>query len=123
MGDKGCWAASSCFETVASNCSKKQSPFLVLCSRSVALSVPVNLLLLPQTGKPKELSGWDWCCVLEHSHNSAALELGCFQPALLCQVLLIQEMWWEFFHWEGEALLLSPSSVSWPHLEPLQPLL
>lgn len=25
-------------------------------------------------------------------------------------------MWWEFFHWEGEALLPSPSSVTWLHL-------
>lgn len=62
-----------------------------MCSRFVALFKSQNLLLLPQTGKPKEPSAWGWCCVLVYGHSGFSLELGCFQPALLCQVLLIQE--------------------------------
>lgn len=87
--------ASSCFGTVATNCSKK-NPHSWFCAPDLWLSLcqcfqSQDLLWLPQTGKPKEPSGWNWCCVLEHSHSGVSLELGCFQPALLCQVLLIQE--------------------------------
>lgn len=82
--------ASSRFGTAASNCSKK-STFLVLCSRFVALFVPVLSIPGSPLASPKEPSGWNWCCVLEHSHSGVSLGLGCFQPALLCQVLLIQE--------------------------------
>lgn len=118
MGEKEWWAASSCFGTVASNCSKKKKiPIFFGAIRSGAqnswfcapdLCASESALASPA----RKGRGAEWLglvlCVSEHSHNSPALELGCFQPALLCQALLIQDMCWEFFHWEGEALLLSP---------------
>lgn len=73
----------------------KKSTFLGLCSRSVALFVPVlSIPESPLASPDRKAKGAEWLglvlCV-SVGHSGISLELGCFQPALLCQVLLIQE--------------------------------
>lgn len=66
-----------------------------MCSRSVALFVPVlSIPESPLASPDRKAKGAKWLglvlCV-SVGHSGISLELGCFQPALLCQVLLIQE--------------------------------
>lgn len=45
---------------------------------------------LSRIEKQKVKSGWVWWHALAYGHSSISLELGSFQPAPVCQVLLIQ---------------------------------